>query len=284
MVDGITIFMIVRVLILGFLLWLLYRLVRSCGFMIRGDQERAKPLRSQLIGCRIACISLWLFASIRLHKRYRSLVLYRIVCPVRRARVLAALLLCILFLNSACKSGYPKLADVSKQEFPVVFSIAEQLGYTADDLLVQANLCTVSNLSFPLSPITTSCGIFVAFESELPLNEFDSLVAQLDFERTDTYKDEGTGLFEFLNLSDHITKYRRLTVEDSEGQNLEEQETLPDIVEYGWHFNYSEKRFLIVEFYNTNSLEPHVALGDRIIVGNIAIVYILLGGVQTWPE
>lgn len=284
MVNGTTISMSVRVSILGFLLWLLYRLVRSKGFMIREDQERAKPLRGQLIGCRIAFILLWPFASIRLHQCYRSQVLYCITRPLGRTSMLAALLLCVLFLNSACKSGYPKLADVSKQEFPVVFSIAEQLGYMGDDLLVQANQCTVSNLAPPPFPSASSCGIFVAFETEMTRNEFGTFVAELAFERTDTYQDEGTGLFELLNLSDHITGYRRLKIKDSEGQDGKEQETLPDIIEYSWQFKYTEERFLYVEFYNTSLLEPSILLDDQIIEENVAIVYLRLGTVQTWPE
>jgi hypothetical protein len=190
----------------------------------------------------------------------------------------------IMFLNSACTSQYPKLADVSEQEFPVVFSIAEQLGYTADDLLVQANKCTVSNFSFPLTPITTSCGIFVAFETTLPLNEFSSLVAQLEFEKTGTNNRYGNDLFNYLNLSNHITEYRRLTVDGNDGWGEGKRELLPDILVQSWNYKYRGTQFLNVDFYGTAELNPHVDLGDESIEGNIIVVYLHLGTVQTWPE
>lgn len=194
------------------------------------------------------------------------------------------LLVVVLLLSSACKSNYPKLAEVSEQEFPIVFSIAEQLGYTADDLLVQANLCTISTFAVPPFPTDSLCGIFIAYETEMTRNEFGTLVAELAFERSDTYQNKGTGLFEFLNLSDHITAYRRLTVEGSESQDGQEQEMLPDIMEYSWQFKYTEERFLYVEFYHTSLLEPPLLLDDQRIEENVAIVYLRLGTVQTWPE
>ena len=70
MLDGATIFMITRIFVIVFLLWLLYRLVRSCVFRMRGDQERAKHLRGQLMGFVIAFVLLWPFTGIRLQQRY----------------------------------------------------------------------------------------------------------------------------------------------------------------------------------------------------------------------
>ena len=70
MVDGTTIFMIVRVLILGFLLWLLYRLLRSFISLPRGDKERTRRFRRPLINFIIAFVLLWPLTGIRLQKRY----------------------------------------------------------------------------------------------------------------------------------------------------------------------------------------------------------------------
>jgi hypothetical protein len=70
MLDFATIFMLVRVAIGLFLLWLFYRLLRSGMARVRGDGERAKRLRGQLIGFVIAFVLLWPFTGVRLQKRY----------------------------------------------------------------------------------------------------------------------------------------------------------------------------------------------------------------------
>jgi hypothetical protein len=70
MLDFATIFMLVRVAIGLFLLWLLYRLVRSGIARVRGDQEGAKRLRGQLIGFIIALVLLWPATGLRLEQRY----------------------------------------------------------------------------------------------------------------------------------------------------------------------------------------------------------------------
>ena len=70
MLNGATIFMIIRMLLLGSLLWLFLRLIRSLVAFLRGQQERAKEFRGRLIWFVIAFVLLWPFTGIRLQKRY----------------------------------------------------------------------------------------------------------------------------------------------------------------------------------------------------------------------
>jgi hypothetical protein len=72
-VAAIAILMIIqaiRMLIGAFVLWLLYRLIRSFIAYMRGDRERAKGVRGQLIGFVIAFILLWPLTGIRLQQSY----------------------------------------------------------------------------------------------------------------------------------------------------------------------------------------------------------------------
>ena len=70
MFDGAIVFMIIQVLISVFVFLSLYWLIRSFLAYLRGDRERAKYLRGNLIVFIIAFVLLWPLTGIRLQQRY----------------------------------------------------------------------------------------------------------------------------------------------------------------------------------------------------------------------
>ena len=226
MLDGTTIFLLIRLSVLSLLLWLLYGVLRSCFFVIRGQEQRAKYLGTQLIIFAIAFILLWPATGFRLQQRYME----------RRYR-------------------------------PQLYKIAEQLGYTPADLLLEDSGCWDTGITIPPF-ITQRCEIFLHFTTDLNATALAPLVAKLPADRISERAGSDT-------LSQQIT---RLAIETptAEPHNAVKGDTEVQIYRYTWSFSDNDKIFQQIELYETSTVRG-LAFKGKPITKNIVRVDVAIG-------
>ena len=233
MLDGTTIFLLIRLSVLSLLLWLLYGVLRSCFFVIRGQEQRAKYLGTQLIIFAIAFILLWPATGIRLQQRY-----------------------------------------LERHHRPQLYAIAEKLGYTAEDFLVEDSTCWDTPITLP--PLgTQSCSIFLYFTTDMAVADLKPLIAQfpadqiLDVERNDTV----ASAFSLLNL--HTSS----SMTSSENQEIARNGSKTEIHNYQWIFYQSDNSFQWIWLYETSNFVGLLFDGNP-IEKNIILVDLGLGQVS----
>jgi hypothetical protein len=187
------------------------------------------------------------------------------------------LMLTLLWPCAGCPFNYPRLRAVEQRELPKAIAIAEQLGYTPDSQLVQVRHCAPSLVS-----LAVDCYLVIAYEVDRSSGDFSPLVAQLPFEQTLSYAGDGRELFQLLNHAYYRLPEEKthppLTINGNAGSlHQKELHTLPEFLKYEWRFHYTEEQSFEIGFYKTAPLEPHPILGERVVLGNIAVITFEIG-------
>ena len=235
MLDGTTIFLLIRLSVLSLLLWLLYGVLRSCFFVLRGQEQRAKYLGTQLIIFAIAFILLWPATGIRLQQRYLE----------RRHR-------------------------------PQLYEVAEKLGYTSADFLVEGFTCEPAVFSIPPF-FAESCSIYLYFITDMVVANLDPLVAQFpaDHIRVDERHDSVAGAFSLLNLQTPSS----ITI--AEDQDAARNDSKRKIHNYEWIIYQSDDSFQHIWLYETAAVAGLEFNGNP-IKKNIIFVDVEIGQVHLY--
>lgn len=227
MFDFATIFMLIRITIVGVLLWMFYRMVRSGIARVWGDGEREKHWRGQLIGFIIAFILLWPATGFRLEQRYREWR-YR----------------------------------------PQLYMVAQQLGYTPEDLLIEDSGCWDPVMTFyPLA--TERCEIFLYFTTELAPTDIESLVTHFPAGQIARY----------MGNESFSSTFTRLNQQTS--ASLQSDNPWQPLLQHRWQFHGTTRNFELIEWYATSEISGIIFDGKE-IKKNIVRIDVTLGNVHLY--
>jgi hypothetical protein len=261
MLDGATIFMIIRVLVIAFLLWLFYRRVRTFIARIRSDRALAPKIAGQFL--------LQLFTNI--HYRVQSLLagLPLIFASARKRLLTSAIAACILLLLVSC---YPTFQQLEEQNLSTLYQIAETVGYTPDALIVQDRSCWDPSL-YP--PYTNECAIFLIFSTDATVPEVQTMIENLNYR-------------ELYNQSTHITRLatlinrsspKMLYLDGADALNNENDAKLWEFSAHYWNLRDAQDRPVGITLFLTANTDNRFAIDDMPVEQNLLLVQLFLGRV-----
>jgi hypothetical protein len=225
MFDFATIFMLVRVASGLFLLWLLSRLMPSIVAWFRRHQTRVKVVDMNLQP-------------------------YTVVHP----RIsLSSVMVLVLLVSSSCDTSqipklptlpaetdparYPVLADEEVAGFLYLTTIAEQLDYRDEQLLLQANWCSPASY---LIPRLASCNIYMLYTTESTASEVSQMVQALDL----TIRDSGTYDGDYL-----FTLANAIVYDTPNGSDRDARRAMTNFPRYNWGLKDVDGRLVSLEFF-----------------------------------